>query len=370
MYDGGYDHEPEYGDIRSGTAGKLHMKGGATCYVPVFAERGEDVETSWYFASFLKQNGFKAGLMLVIRGGAAGLRGAAKERQYANLAALTMRTGNLPMIVMVANLPLADLDFYHRPEQSVAHVRQAIDFAAGLPGASGAIVTFHLNALLSPDEWRAAWALPEDRFLFFQSYFARRIAPALAEVAAYAGARDIPAKVETTPVPEFGDRPRDAALRELGNPYPLYSGRGFRELRALGLGVALDFSHTRTLFCAASLDWREDPECYDVYKGIFPEDLERLRGKGLMDEVIALAPGDVVHLNDGRGLFDPGRGMGHEEGVALGEGDIENLPELIRGMIRRELHLVFEINETDYAARPNLKRSLDYFRSALAAKGG
>ncbi|OHA09037.1 MAG: hypothetical protein A3A44_00565 [Candidatus Sungbacteria bacterium RIFCSPLOWO2_01_FULL_60_25] len=329
----------------------------------------EDLETSLGFVSLLNSGRGKVGLMLVIRGGKRGLRGEAKERQYAHIAALAERHGALPMIVMVSNLPLADLDFYHAPEQSVEHVRSAIDFAAGLPGRSGTIVTFHLNTLLTPAEWRAAGASPEDRFVFFQNYFARAITPALEEVARYAAAKRIPVKVETTPVPEFGDRPRDGTLRELGNPYPLYSGRGFWELRDIGLGIALDLSHTRTLYRAASLNWGERPECHEIYKGVFPEDLERLCGKGLRDEVMALAPGDVVHLNDGRGLFDPTRSVGHEEGVPLGQGDIENLPELIRGMMTRELHVVFEINETDYAARPHLKRSIDFFESTMRGKG-
>jgi len=341
-----------------------------TYYVPAFAERKQDVEASWDFVSLLKDDQCAIGLMLVIRGGMSGLSGDAKKRQYEHFASLTKREGEMPVIVMVSNFPLGDLDFYHVPEKSAEHIRRAIDFAAGLPRRAGAIVTFHLNSLLTPEEWQGAGTTPESRFIFFEEYFTRVVAPSLAEVAAYAGAKRIPVKVETTPVPEFGDRAREAALQRLGNPYPLYSGRGFGRLRRLGLGIALDLCHTSTLYRAASLDWQRNPAFYEIYKGIFPEDLGRLRAKGLTDEVSALAEGDVVHLNDGRGLFDPARGVAHEEGVPLGEGDIGNLPELMRSMTSKELHVVFEINETDYGTRPNLKRSIDFFRSAMQTKGG
>ncbi len=275
------------------------------------------------------------------------------------------------MIVMASNLPLADLDFYHRPKKSIDHIKSLIRFTAELPGTSGARATFHLNTLLSPKEWDAAGTNPKKKFAFFQKYFSRVLAPALAEVARYGKAKGVPLNIETTPVPEFGDRPDDIALNELGNPYPLYGGRGIKELRDLGFGIALDLCHTHTLYQAAALPESAYPDFYERYKGIFPNDRKWLRAHCLLDEVEALEKGDVLHLNDGRAIYKPRRGVIQEEGIALGKGEIKNLAAIVRHISRRQdLHVVFEINETDYQARPNLKKSIAYFQQATQTKKG
>jgi hypothetical protein len=189
--------------------------------------------------------------------------------------------------------------------------------------------------------------------------FRDKVLPVLEDAGQYARSRNVSLKIETTPVPEFGDS-ANPDLNSLGNPYPLYSRRGVRELRERGFGIVLDLCHTHTLF-AASRRIADGLATCDDFKGLFPADLEYLGSATVLDEVKALEPGDMVHLNDSRGLFNAGTGELHEEGVCLGDGEIEDLPEIIRELVSRNLPTVFEIHEADYSLRPNLRRSIEYF---------
>jgi sugar phosphate isomerase/epimerase len=323
-------------------------------YVPTLAARDDDLARSLELLGCFGDRERPTGLMLVPRAGFASFRGDERERQLQNLERRLKGREDLRFIVMAPSLPLEELDLYHRPDVSVANLRQVIDFAAALPGAP--IVTFHLNTLFTPEEWAQAGKTPEERQQTFERIWSQNVVDVLASIVRHGRERGVALKLETTPVPEFGDR-RDR-LNLLGNPYPIYSGRGITEVR---LGIALDLCHTYTLFKAAASFQETDAGFFDVYKGLFPRDLPKLRAGGLLTEVLSLEPGDVVHLNDSRGLYDPGRGLFHEEGVALGEGEIEDLPRIVQAVARRDLHVVFEVNETDYDARPNLRRSIEYF---------
>ena len=332
-------------------------------YTPTVAKFLDDIETSYRFLENFRDRGYQTGLMLVVLGGKSGLEGQDKDKQYANFGEFTSRVGQLPVIVMASNRPLQDLDFYHRPGESVDHIKSAIDFARGLPGALDQVVTFHLNSLLTPDEWKEAGNTPEERFRYFRSQFEETVFPALRSVAKYASEKGVKVQVETCPVPEFGDCGDDDSengiiLNQLGNPYPLFSGRGIEDVRSQGLGVTLDLCHTFTLYNAANNGWFGDG-AFDVYKGLFPIDLDFLRSRNIVDEVASLKEGDVVHLNDSKGLFVPGKSV-HDEGIALGEGEMSTLEELVPKLFNSNLRVVFEVHENDFKNRPNLRKSIDY----------
>ena len=330
-------------------------------YLPAAAESFDDLKLTFNLLSSFEKR-YETGIMLIIRGGEKGLKGRAKESQFKNFERLTKEAGELPVIVMVSNLPLTDLDFYHLPEKSVRHIKLAVDFASELPGKKGkAIATFHLNTLLTPEEWKNAGNNAEQRYKIFQNQFIKRVFPVLKKAADYAGSKRTELKVETTPVPEFGDMVNNSELNQLGNPYPIYSGRGFSEIRRLGIGIALDFSHTFTLYKASAFLEKNNERFFEIYKGLFPSDIKKIKGKSFRQEIAALQKGDAVHLNDSIGLFDPDRNQFHKEGVALGEGEIEGLPDLLRALAASDVRIVFEINESDHKRRINLKRSIDYF---------
>src|SRR3989344_3252264 len=102
---------------------------------------------------------------------------------------------------------------------------------------------------------------------------------------------------------------------------------------------------------------------FDTYRGLFPTDVDYLNQHNLIDEVKSLKDGDVVHINDSLGLYDPSQGLVHKESVALGDGEIEELPDIIKILKTNNLNIVFEINESDYVNRSNLIKSLEYFHA-------
>ena len=340
-----------------------------TVYVPAVAKFAGDLDTSYGFLKEFQDRGFNTGLMLVILGGKEALEGEQRDKQYGNFKDLTLRAGrNLPVIVMASNRPLEDLDFYHDPVGSVEHIKSAVDFARGLPGALDHVVTFHLNSLLKPEEWAAAGSNEAERYDFFSKEFEAKMLPALREAAEYAAAKGVKLQVETCPVPEFGDcEDKDVEdgipVNQLGDPFPLFSGRGASEVREAGLGVALDLCHTHTLYRAAK-EKAGTEGFFDTYKGLFPSDVELLVAGSLREEASRLMPGEVVHINDSRGLFVPGESV-HEEGIALGEGEIPELGEIVDDLFERDLRVVFEVHETDFKNRPNLRTSIDYVLGRL-----
>jgi sugar phosphate isomerase/epimerase len=334
-----------------------------TVYVPAVAKFAGDLNTSYGFLKDFQDRGFDTGLMLVVLGGRASLEGELRDKQYGNFKDLTTRVGDLPVIIMASNRPLEDLDFYHHPEKSAEHIKAAVDFARGLPGALDHVVTFHLNSLLKPEEWAAAGVDVKERYSYFGKKFEEDVLPALRAVADYAASKGVKLQIETCPVPEFGDCDDGdiedgIPVNQLGNPFPLFSGRGADQIREAGLGVALDLCHTYTLYRAAKEKAGTDG-FFDAYRGLFPRDVELLLSGSLGKEVSSLKAGEIVHLNDSRGLFVPGESV-HEEGIALGEGDISSLEEIVPELFRSDLRVVFEVHETDFDNRPNLRTSMDY----------
>lgn len=328
-------------------------------FLPALAYDSMDLSSALALAPLCTARGESASVMLVSRNGTRDFRGDQAARQRLNLEQAAVALGGLNLVVLASNR-IDELDFYHRPEESLENLRATVDFAESLPRTDDrAAVTFHLNTLFTAREWSEAGREPDQKLEFFSAIFREGILPVLDTAVAYARSREIGLKVETTPVPEFGDTD-NPDLNSLGNPYPLYSRRGVSELRERGLGIVLDLCHTHTLFAAARRI-SQGRAGFNDYKGLFPADLDYLQNATVLDEVKSLGPGDLVHLNDSRGLFDAAKGELHEEGVCLGEGEIPDLPRILRELAARNLPAAFEIHESDYRLRPNLRRSIEFF---------
>lgn len=329
-------------------------------YTPTDAFHYNDLLISWECLKPLRDKSEGTGLMLIALKGWDGFIGEYQKIQYEHFCEVAGQVGALPAIVMAPNLPWQESDWYHNSAKAFVRLKTAIDFTADLPNRSGAArLSFHLNTLFTKEEWNALGQTPEEKYEKVQPLFSREIIPVLRQAVGYARKRGVRLYVENTPVPEFGDC-KDSDLTILSNPYPLYSGRGINELRKEGLGIAMDMCHTFTIFKAVALAERYGERLFEHFRGIFPADVAQLSGKSILDEIQALKNGDIVHLNDSRNYFNPEEKLLHEEGVALGQGEISQLPAIIDELRNKDVHIVFEINESDYIMRPNLNRSVQY----------
>lgn len=336
---------------------------------PINALKAEDVRLSVACLAPVRQRGYVLGVMLVpVKGwaGFAGDLGVAQREAFRTIA----RADDIHVaVVMAPNLPWRDADWFHDPDGAGARVRTAIDFAASLTEHDGEpYVTFHLNALLTREEWARIGVTDAERERACDHRLRTAMLPALASLAGFARDRGVRLAIETTPVPEFGDRP-ESELNTLVNPFPLYAGRGFDDVRSVGIGIVLDLCHTQTLYAAASRIAQHGAQHPEITAGLFPHDVERLAAGSLLDDVRALRDGDLVHVNDGRGRFDPTAGTLHEEGVALGAGDTPNMPALLAALTTTGVPIVFEINERSYTERTQLDASIAYYLSHASMPG-
>ncbi len=297
----------------------------------------------------LIERGYSPGLMLVILGGRKGLQ---REKHYANLEQFKGIIQNWSCITMLSCTPLEELDLLNEKDFGIAHIKEGIDYATNLPFNREKILTFHLGSLVTEQEFQSrtqeSW----------QNEFHRIIKPSLKEIIKYGQKFGVALKVETTPVPEFGDIPDDdqrnyrgVRLNQLRNPFYLTYHWGFEQIRDLGLGICLDLCHNRTIYEVA----RKEHEGI-----IFPEDVTLFANSTLWDDVTALDSFDLVHLNDGRGVYSRAEGTVFDEVVTLGEGDIKDLNRIIDALDEKGVPCVLEINETDFQKRPNTKKSIDY----------
>lgn len=325
-------------------------------YLPALIDSPKDLKQSLETIETLQIHKSK-GLLLILKNGIDGLIDDKKSQYQLNCQKI-IGTKNLPLIIMASNLPLSDLDLFHQPERSEYHIKSVIDLAKNLPDSPSKAVTFHLNTLFSQNEWMLSGKTIDEKFEYFSREFSEKIIPRLERLSIYAKNKKIEIKIETTPVPEFGDRP-EKELNLLINPYPLYSNRNIENIRALGIGICLDLSHTSTLYRIANQTMNNG--IFEKYKGIFPIDLEYLKNHTLLDEVVNLQSGDIIHLNDGSGIYDQEKNTTHKEGLTLGEGEIKELPEIIKLFKIMKLKIVMEVNESDYSKKSNLKKSIDYF---------
>ncbi|MFC1691158.1 hypothetical protein ACFL0W_03160 [Nanoarchaeota archaeon] len=322
-------------------------------FAPTVARFRDDIITSLAVQEPLVEIDYKQGLMLVIQNGVSGLSRPSALEQYHNLRGLDGNYGDSAIVTMLSNIPIGEIDFLHNAEYATEHVKRGVDFTRYLPIGSRKILTFHLNTLVSEEEFRE-----QDRN-YWRNKFNSDVRPYLENLADYALRNGVEVKVETVPVPEFGDIKSEdertyegVKLNLLRNPFYLTGMWGFDQLHDAGLGICLDLCHNRTIY--------EIVANGDSDKVLHELDRTELAIRTLMDDVEALEPTDLVHLNDGSGLYNGSKGSVHREGVALGQGDIRNLGEIILYLDEHRIPFVLEINETNFENRPETRASVDY----------
>ena len=322
-------------------------------FIPANAEREDDLLTSWGIQEPLINSGYSPGLMLVLYGGILGVT-EHRDVQYDNLKKLENIYGNLPIVVMLSNIPIAEIDFLNNTEHAIRYAKSAIDFARNLPIGGRRIVTFHLHALVKEIEFLAK---SKQEWI---EIFRKIIHPSLLEICAYSNQNGVEVKIETVPVPEWGDIPDDdkrtyrgAPLNTLRDPFYLTGLWGFDLVRETGLGICLDICHNQTIYVTAR---HGDPV------GILHlAEINFLKNRTIVDDINSLNKTDLVHLNDGAGMFSKKDGRVFKEGVTLGEGEIKELDYAIELLDQKQIPYVLEVyDDGDYINRPQTQASIQY----------
>ncbi len=323
-------------------------------FIPVYARSLDDIALSKELAESAEQAGYDPGFMLVIKDGPADFR-ANQAEQYAHLAPLADWYGDKPIITMMANFPLEQTDFLHSTTTAENYVKAGVDFAKGLPIGKRRIVTFHLLAVMSEAEYHSA---DNEAWL---GQFGAVIVPSLKRLADYAQTNGVELKIETEPAPVFGDvAPADervyrgTKLRELLTPFIQTNLWGFTEIRQTGVGICLDICHARTIYEIAKQN--------DLDAILPASQRTALKGRNLMDDVQALTSTDLIHINDGSGMYSRS-GQSFHEGLPLGEGEIKELGIIIDQANKAGIPMVLEVWDQDFAKRDETKRSIAYLNS-------
>lgn len=351
----------------------------AEIYLPSVAVFSRDLERRHRILEPAREQGFRAGLMLVIRG-PQDLTPEAIQKQIDNLSRFTSlgKEEKPAIFVMHPNKPLTGperLNFLTNPDWSQDYVEQSVEFASKLPTElfpeTGQTVSFHLNTLVTPMEWVAN----EDHWKKTFETIQRKIK----DIVSFASRYDVKVAIETAPITEFGDikRGEDTLLEhgiywdELGNPWPLFPWREeIKKLREAGASLAIDWCHSFIAMSTVSevkqLASRgrlaEALSTYMIFESdlAHSEDVEDFSNQLLQITV----PGDIWHANDARGIYKTPslheQSSYFEEGVPLFEGEIpeQQLRVLIKEGLRKPIKFVLEISETDFENNPNTRRSL------------
>ncbi len=334
-------------------------------FVPTVAEFPRDIETSWELQKPLADIGYRPGLMLVVRGADAGKpRVFDKEnvkKQYDNLAKHAEKYGNADIVTMLPNMPVGDIDFLHNGEFAKDHVLAGIEFARGLPIGGRRLLTFHTNNFVSAEEF-----VSQD-IKYWIDQMQDEFTPRLKQIRDAGKTSGVKVLVETYPMPVFGDyAPGDGAvyrgvhLRDLREVSYIMSRNTGEDivLREAELGICLDVCHARTVYQAV----------YNKMGGLmFDNDIRYTRRTcgTLMNEFRDQQ--QLVHLNDGLGRYTSDGGI-FKEGVALGQGDIGEMPKIVEYLNNHLAPFVLEINETDFDDRPNTRESINYLLRLAKAK--
>lgn len=373
----------------------------AEIYLPAVARSADDLRNRHQMLTPVRERGFKTGLMLVLRG-PQDLEEEAIRKQLDNLDPfLNLSRDEKPSVfVMHPNKPLTGpqkFNFLTNQEWSREYVEKSIDFASRIPAeltpVTGQMVSFHLNTLLTPEEFKQGCiqylgygAFGNSEYLnpFLSTIdfapYGKSVLVAIENLANYAKKGRIKIGIETTPITEFGDMEKNEATlledgktywADLGNPWPLLPWRQeIQEIRNIGAGVVVDICHSfiamRTVQEVAWLIKADlSSEALKTYM-IDSSDLDHVQSLGnFSDEILRITEdGGAWHVNDALGLYRTpelyGKQTYFKEGIPLFEGDIptRHLERLIREGLRKPIKFVLEINETDFANSPNTKRSL------------
>lgn len=321
-------------------------------YLPVNPKFKNDFLMTLELQKSLISGGYASGLMLVIFGGICGVT-EEKELLYQNLSDFKDALKDYPLITMLSCLPCGEMDLLNQREISLYHVQKGIEFASGLPVGGNRLLTFHLGSLVSKREFMGKTQKQ------WRARFFNEVMPALTEIYKFAANHGVEVKVETIPTPYFGDisssderEYRGVKLNQLRDPFYLTHDWGFNEIRESGLNLCLDLCHNRTIYLTA-----REGETEGV---LYEEDIDIFKTRSLLDDVSALGSSDLVHLNDGAGIFSESKRTIFREGVALGEGDITDLRGIIKHFDVHRIPYVLELDEHDYLIRPNLEKSIGF----------
>jgi hypothetical protein len=361
------------------------MKPNNQVLIPTVPLYEKDLATSWALTQGLVALGYARGLMLVLKKGLAWFTQSNLDKMGWNLAPHVLQYGDQPIVIMLSNLPIGDIDFLRQPDMAMEHIRLGLNLVQGIQIGGRRIVTFHLNSLVGKEEFGSRKGSD------WRAKFESDIMPLLSKAAKAAARRGLSLMVETVPVPEFCDsvsfrdeetRYHGALLRDLRNPFYLSGVWGFEQIRQAGLGICLDLCHTRTLSASArrlrpsvSTEHLMDPRMPApsamvspadyVEAGLFADDLDALANRWTIDDVRLLGANDLIHLNDGDGLYTTEGGT-FREGVPLGEGELSQNGEIHR--ILRHVHelgipMVLECDEGgDFVNRPGTTRSIEWLK--------
>jgi hypothetical protein len=275
------------------------------------------------------------------------------------------------------NRPLEETNFLLSPDTAESGVKKSIDFLDKIPEEYRGGVNFHLNTLVSPNEWMCDYS-------YWKEIFAEKIAPRLKEIFSYGNQKGVGVRVETMPIPEFGnlaDLEEGIYNLDLGDPYPIFPWRIEKEIRRLGGNITLDVCHASIALkalkeCDRILKEGKDP--FSVYKGIFLEDLAEERtsldkysesskyvGRRLVDFIAALRKGDSVHLSSSKGIYRPPQGH-YIEGLAIDSGDLgKYMPEIIKALSKFRDTVIIEVEDSDLMNLSESKRSVEFLISTL-----
>lgn len=352
----------------------------AEIYVPSVALFPNDLETRHQLLEPAREQGFRAGLMLVIRG-PQDLTPENVQKQLDNLDRyVKLGEQERPVVfLMHPNKPLSGpnrLNFLDNPEWSQDYVEQSVELAAKLPGEltpeTGRAVSFHLNTLVAPVNWVAD---PEYWNRAFETVESK--IRAISEFASRYGVR---VAIETTPITEFGDMHRSEETLmengvfwdELGNPWPLLPWRDeIRKLREARAGLAIDWCHSWIAVNAVREvnDLAQQGKLGEalVTYMVFNSDLSNAdtATENFSNQILRITQDkDIWHATDARDKYRTPElhreRTYYEEGVALFDGEIppKDLEKLIKAGLKMPIKFVLEIHEEDFENNPNTKRSL------------
>ena len=329
-------------------------------FIPTVPKIGKgDVEGSWGIQNLLVKHGYSPGLMVFTSGGGKTVSDRAViKTQYDNLNWLKESYGDKSVITMLSNIPIVEMDHLHHTEYAGAHVKAGINFARGLPIGGRRIVTYHLNSLMSREEFESK---TEEEW---KNIFDKFVAPSLRDIGRYGREQGVEVKIETCPNPEFGDialdsgdNYRDTPFAELRNPFYFTSQSlfNFDRIRELGLGICLDVCHNHITYQTAQ-EGRLKGFLHKSDEATLAEEGE------LYSDVMDLSNEDIVHLANVRGRYSPEEGTVFEEGLPLGEGDIVDweMKSIVERLNEKGIPFVLETKDENFSARKETRRSIEW----------
>lgn len=350
------------------------MNRSAEVYLPAVAEFPEDLRNRYNLLKPVRLKEYKTGLVLVIR--PQGLGKEAIQKQLDNLDIYVKKPEpERPLVIaMHPNMPLTGPNRLNLltngafTQEQIEHT--VIDLVAKIPDeitpTDGRVISFHLNTLISPKEWKP------DQDYWNQQF--EGVLKRVRDISEFSKRQSVNIAVETLPIPEFGDvADKEKKFTDdghtywsrLGNPWPLLFWRDeISHIRSAGSRMAIDFCHS---FIAMKTLARVEIGDVEERNRLMVHDFDikfAQNNNNFSEQVINnTKPGDIWHVNDGH-LGEGSRTADTPdffEGITLFEGDIptKDLKTLVNEGLKKPIKYVIEVNETDFQNSPNTRNSLE-----------